>query len=251
MGWRLLHYFGVQFPPFLPPFRRDKLGAGTKRVLDALQTRPGRERWTAVSSLHGLSLLEPQGFNDEPVDTWDHNTLLDRTLRVPLLLAGPGIPAEGATQEQIVELADLFPTFATLAGATPPAELHGEDLLAITSPGDPRAWAYAELGDMLTVRQADLMLVFRTFLHDRPSLDPELDKLLRESHPSQVPFYTMHDVVADPGQHVDLCRSQPRELDRMRALMQAIRNGPGAVAPDSMDAQKVWDLRMSRTQSYW
>jgi arylsulfatase A-like enzyme len=228
-----------------------ELGQGTQRVLDALSHQPGRERWTAVSSLHGLSLLEPQGFNDEPVDTWDHNTLLDRTLRVPLLLAGPGVPTDGAVQEQVVELSDLFPTFATLAGATPPAELHGEDLLAIASPGDPKAWAYAELGDMLTVRQGDLMLVFRTFLHDRPSLDPELDKLLRESKPSQVPYYTMHDVVADPGQHQDLCRERPEDLGQMRALMQAIRSGPGAVAPDSMDAQKVWDLRMSRTQSYW
>jgi arylsulfatase A-like enzyme len=227
------------------------LGRGAGQVLAGLDASAARPRWTAVSSLHGLSLFEPQGFNDEPVDTWDHNVLLDRTLRVPLYLQGPDLPAEGATVEQIVELADLFPTFAALAGATPPAALHGEDLLTIQGAGDPRAWAYAELGDMLTVRQAELMLVFRTFLHDRPSLDPELDKLLRESSPSQVPFYTMHDVVADPGQHEDLRRQRPGDLERMRALMQAIRSGPGAVAADAMDAEKVWDLRMSRTQSYW
>lgn len=228
-----------------------ELGRGAKGVLAGLEDNPDRPRWTAVSSLHGLSLFEPQGFNDEPVDTWDHNVLLDRTLRVPLLVSGPGVPTEGVTVEQIVELADLFPTFATLAGASPPAALHGEDLLALEGAGDPRAWAYAELGDMLTVRQAELMLVFRTFLHDRPSLDPELDKLLRESEPSQVPFYTMHDVVTDPGQHRDLRRERAQELARMRALMQAIRSGPGAVASDAMDAEKVWDMRMSRTQSYW
>ncbi len=227
------------------------LGRGARQVLSSLDDHAARPRWTAVSSLHGLSLFEPQGFNDEPVDTWDHNVLLDRTLRVPLLLSGPGVPAQGATVEQIVELADLFPTFATLAGATPPASLHGEDLLAIQAPGDERAWAYAELGDMLTVRQGELMLVFRTFLHDRPSLDPELDKLLRESRPSQVPFYTMHDVVADPGQHRDLRRERPQDLERMRALMQAVRSGPGAVSTEAMDAERVWDMRMSRTQSYW
>ncbi len=228
-----------------------ELGSGVKGVLDVLGDSGARPRWTALTSLHGLSLLEPQGFNDEPVETWDHNVLLDRTLRVPLLLAGPATPSGGREVTQVVELADLFPTFAGLAGALPPSDLHGEDLLAVDGAGDDKAWAYAELGDMLAVRRGDHVLLFRTFLHDRPSLDPELDKMLMEAIPGKVPYFTMHDVLRDPGQHQDLCRTQHDELDRLRILMGAIRRGPGAVPPGVLDAEKVWDLRMSRTQSYW
>lgn len=229
-----------------------RLGARLRQTLRDLGSGDsGRQQLVVTSSLHGLSLLEPQGFNDEAVDPFDHNVLLDRTLRVPLVFTGSAAPQGFTEADQVVELADLFPTMARLAGATPPAALHGEDLLALGEDADPQAWAYAELGDMLMVRRGSHMLLFRTFLHDRSSLDPELDTLLAESTPGMEPFWTMHDVLFDPGQQRDLVPERPPELSQLRGLMLAVRQGPGAVPPEYLDPQKVWELRMTRIQSYW
>jgi arylsulfatase A-like enzyme len=229
-----------------------RLGAQLRDTLRGLGADTGpRDRLVVVSSLHGLSLLEPEGFNDEAVDPFDHNVLLDRTTHVPMVFTGSAAPEGFAELHQVVELADLLPTIAPLAGATPPAGLHGEDLLAVEGSGDPQAWAYAELGDMLMVRRGDHMLLFRTFLHDRSSLDPELDALLAESTPGQEPFWTFHDVLLDPGQQRDLVPHRPPELSQLRGLMLAVRQGPGAVPPEFLDPEKVWELRMTRIQSYW
>lgn len=229
-----------------------RLGAQLRETLRGLGSDTGpRQRLVVVSSLHGLSLLEPEGFNDEAVDPFDHNVLVDRTTHVPLVLTGSAAP-EGFTElHQVVELADLLPTLATLAGATPPAGLHGEDLLDLEGAQDPLAWAYGELGDMLMVRRGDHMLLFRTFLHDRSSLDPELDALLAESTPGQEPFWTLHDVLLDPGQQRDLVHLRPPELAQLRGVMLAVRQGPGAVPSEFLDPEKVWELRMTRIQSYW
>ena len=53
----------------------------------------------------------------------------DSTLRVPLLVVGPGI-APGA-RDDAVSLADIAPSILRAAGATPPAEMHGRDLVRL------------------------------------------------------------------------------------------------------------------------
>ncbi len=45
-------------------------------------------------------------------------TAFDTDIRVPLIIAGPGVPA-GKTLTQIVQNIDLYPTFVQLAGGTP------------------------------------------------------------------------------------------------------------------------------------
>jgi len=58
-----------------------------------------------------------------------HGLLLYRAVRrVPLLLAGPGVPA-GRTEDCLVRTADVAPTLLALAGAPVPAGLDGEGLL--------------------------------------------------------------------------------------------------------------------------
>ena len=53
--------------------------------------------------------------------------LYDSTLRVPLIIARPGLSA--ATRDEAVSLVDLAPTLLRAAGVTPPAEMRGRDLL--------------------------------------------------------------------------------------------------------------------------
>jgi len=60
---------------------------------------------------------------------FQHGTaLFEETLRVPLIFAGPGIPAGRRVAAQ-VSLIDVLPTLLDLAGVAPPAGLDGQSLL--------------------------------------------------------------------------------------------------------------------------
>ncbi|WP_306204391.1 sulfatase family protein [Actinoplanes sp. RD1] len=66
-------------------------------------------------------------------------TAFETDLRVPLIMAGPGIRA-GATVRAPALNADLRPTFAALAGLTPPADADGRDLTPLLRGERPPAW---------------------------------------------------------------------------------------------------------------
>ena len=67
---------------------------------------------------------------------WAKHTAFDRATRVPLILAGPGID-RGRVVTTAVELLDLFPTLAALAGLPPPPGLEGRDLSPALHAGGP------------------------------------------------------------------------------------------------------------------
>ena len=75
---------------------------------------------------------------------WKANYYED-AIRVPFLLAGPGIPHE-LTRPQPVELTDLFPTLSALCGLKPPAGVDGVDLAPLFSaqPSSPRESVISE-----------------------------------------------------------------------------------------------------------
>lgn len=107
-------------------FMDDNVG----RVLDALRDS-GQEENTLVAFVgdNGFHLGDHGGL-------WAKHTAFDRATRVPLILAGPGI-ARGVTIDTPVELLDLYPTLAGLAGLTPPPGLEGRDLSAGLARGGP------------------------------------------------------------------------------------------------------------------
>lgn len=90
--------------------------------------------WVALSSDHGEVL-------DEEPCHWQHErSSSDAVLRIPMLLAGPGI--EPAKRREPAVLMDLFPTLLGLAQIPDPGGHHGVDLL---QPIQRETW-YAESG---------------------------------------------------------------------------------------------------------
>jgi arylsulfatase A-like enzyme len=86
-------------------------------------------------------------------------TLFDGGVRVPLIVSGAGVSAPGTRSQALVDLVDLFPTVASLAGVDPdtlrgpvdpslPNVIDGIDLsplLADPAAPFPRKYAYSEL----------------------------------------------------------------------------------------------------------
>jgi arylsulfatase A-like enzyme len=90
------------------------------RLLEALDESGQAARTIVVVwSDHGWHLGEK--------DITGKNTLWERSTRVPLIFAGPGVQP-GQRCAQPVELLDIYPTLIELAGAAPRADLEGLSL---------------------------------------------------------------------------------------------------------------------------
>jgi uncharacterized sulfatase len=76
---------------------------------------------------HGFHLGDHDGL-------WAKLSAFDQATRVPLIIAGAGVPA-GRRVHRPVELLDLYPTLADLTGHAAPAGLEGDSLTATWSPG--------------------------------------------------------------------------------------------------------------------
>ena len=147
-----------------------------------------------------------------------------------------------------VELLDLFPTLASLAGATRPARLQGDDLFAEAPDDNPIS--YAEFGDMLALREGDHLLTFRCYLHNGTSLDPELTHRF-ENADLTGEFFSLHNIQADPMQQKNLQGQELSKLQSMRNDLLAQRKGPGAPPPEALGDEQLKALRLTPALGYW
>src|SRR6185312_371938 len=59
---------------------------------------------------------------------WFKQSLFEEAAQVPLIICTPKTRVAGKTSHALVELLDLYPTLADLAGLTPPKDLQGTSL---------------------------------------------------------------------------------------------------------------------------
>jgi hypothetical protein len=115
------------------------------RVLDALESE-GRAGETLVIFVadHGEELLDDDWIGH--ASTAVRAKMLPEILRVPLILAGPGIPA-GGLHDELVQQVDVLPTVARLLGLGVPPEIDGRPLPGIPLPG--LVWPWQRGGHQL------------------------------------------------------------------------------------------------------
>lgn len=90
------------------------------RVLDALDA-------AGLADSTVVAFVGDHGYHIGEQCHWDKMMLLDQSLRIPLLLSGPGI-ARGAVAQGLVESTDVFPTLAGRLGLAVPQACGGRDL---------------------------------------------------------------------------------------------------------------------------
>jgi choline-sulfatase len=113
------------------------LDANIGRILDALERlRLLDDTIVVFVSDHGYHLGEK--------GQWMKQTLFERSARTPLIVAGAGVASKGRATSRIVELLDLYPTLADVAGLAAPQGLQGRSLRPLLR--DPNAsWEHPAL----------------------------------------------------------------------------------------------------------
>jgi arylsulfatase A-like enzyme/Tfp pilus assembly protein PilF len=185
------------------------------RLLEELDRRGRREDTIVVLMAdHGEGL----GDHGEP----EHGLFLyDATMAVPLVIRTPGGPT-GRSKTQVSSV-DVFPTVLDLAGLAPQPGIDGASLLPVLQD------LKHEMG-----RAAYMETYFPTYhfgWHALQGLRDGRYKLIQASRPE------MYDLVADPGEKVDISAANAPRTDRMRAAMESLAPArPQAPARASLDA---------------
>jgi iduronate 2-sulfatase len=131
----------------LPPsgdlfIKRKASEAAAKEMIQAYQASVKWMDWNAGRVLEALRetgldtntivvFWGDHGYHLGEKGKWSkHGSLFNIGLRVPMLMAGPGI-AQGATSERVVQSLDIFPTLAELCALKSPAGIEGRSLVPL------------------------------------------------------------------------------------------------------------------------
>ncbi|HEY7285854.1 MAG TPA: sulfatase-like hydrolase/transferase [Vicinamibacterales bacterium] len=173
------------------------------RLFDALRER----------HLEGQTLIIVAGDHGEGLDDHGERThgmlLYDSTLRVPLVVAGPGVTA--ANRDGPVSLVDVAPTILGAAGVTPSSSLPGTNLLA--SPSKNLA-ARTDARDIYAETDYPRVAGWSSL----QALTDGRWKAIRAGSETE-----MYDVLNDRAEEHNLAATQPAMVNAMRSRLDQIR----------------------------
>lgn len=176
------------------------------RLLDAVEKSPNADNTI-------ICLLSDHGYHLGEKEISGKNTLWDVSTRVPLILSGPGI-SQGIKNASAVELLDVYPTLASLAGIGANAALDGKKL-PLDATLDPARTAITCQGPYnQSIRTADK----RYILYMDGSEE-------------------LYDHTSDPFEHTNLAQD-PKHSATKEALRKLLVTEPKAPLPDA-------DVRLS------
>jgi arylsulfatase A-like enzyme len=167
------------------------------RLLEGIRSRWGAAGLlVALTSDHGESLFE----HGEPTHSY---TLYEATQRVPLLLAGAGLP-EGAVFESPVGLVDVAPTLLAAAGAAPIPDADGRDL-----------------GPLVRGNERDDRIAYMETLATRFDFgwSPLFGIRTRRYKYVRAPRAELYDLLEDPAETINRASDQPERVARLDAVL--------------------------------
>jgi arylsulfatase A-like enzyme len=152
----------------------------------------------------------------------------DGGMRVPLIVAGPGVEA-GALRQSFAYVTDIAPTILEAAGAAPlegVSLMSGRSLLPVLTGA---AQAVRGPDDVIGMEMSGQIALLRGRF-----------KLVRSLPPHGDGAWRLYDIVADPAEARDLAAAQPALFASMRAAYDAYAAREGVIAvPDDFDAEAL------------
>ena len=193
------------------------------RLLAALDARfPAGGTVVVVTADHGESL----GEHGEPTHAF---TLYDATQRVPLLMAGPGLPPGVVVSRDVARLADVAPSLLELAGAPALSGGAGRSLLPLVR-GEPEPE-----GRVAWVETLATQLDF--------GWSPLLGVRTRDHKYVRAPRPELYALATDPEEERNLATEQPELAAELDALVSE-RNTATQAAPNfAADPEVIERLR--------
>ena len=167
------------------------LDAQVGRVLETLEATGERDDTIVVFTAdHGLAVGQHGLMGKQ--------NLYDHSVRTPLLVAGPDVPA-GERRGSLTCHCDIYPTICDLAGLDTPETVEGESLAPAL------ADEAATIRDSLLLAYGDVQRAVR---HDRFKL---VEYAVDGEHTTQ-----LFDLASDPAETTDLANDEARADDRER-----------------------------------
>jgi arylsulfatase A-like enzyme len=166
------------------------LDAQIGRVLDALERSPYAANTYVVFAADSGVARGSHGLIGK-------QNLYEHSVRVPLVVAGPGVPA-GKVTDAMAYLFDVFPTLGARCGVPAPATSEGQDLSGV-------------LGDPARPGRAEMMFAYRDV---QRGMRDDRWKLIR--YP-QVDRTQLFDLTTDPDERANLA-DRPEQATRVAEM---------------------------------
>ena len=196
------------------------------RILARIDERFGPEGTLVVAtSDHGEAL----GEHGEITHSY---SIYEATQRVPLILAGPGVPA-GRRIRAPVRLADVAPTVLALTGAEPLPDVDGRDLGPWLDAGEPPAGPPAYMETVATRYDYGWSPLY--------GLRDERWKYIQAPRPE------LYDLANDPGERENLVARETERVSALDRALTALRDqapvaAAEAVQPDEAERAQLESL---------